>query len=122
MQIKSWQRLLLADSLLAGTIAMPLAAQTQEPTLVAQACGHFVLSPGMVGVLMSSEAGSPINIRYGASPEARIHHIGYAGDRVTVLGRTCGEDSYAWYNVRFPQSGAEGWVRSDLITYYENDR
>lgn len=58
---------------------------------------------------------SAINIRDGASTTAYARHIGYAGDQVEILDRTRATDGYYWYKVRFPDSGAIGWVRGDFV-------
>jgi uncharacterized protein YgiM (DUF1202 family) len=64
--------------------------------------------------LASSEPGSPINIRQSASIDASVQEIAYAGDSIQVSSKTQGEDGYTWYKVEL-DSGASGWVRSDLI-------
>jgi hypothetical protein len=66
--------------------------------------------------LVSSDYGSPINVRDGANTGAYARHIGYAGDRVEVLDRMAGEDGYMWFFVRFTSSNATGWVRGDYIS------
>jgi Bacterial SH3 domain len=71
-------------------------------------------SSGMA-TLTSSEPGSAINIRAGVGTSSEILHLGYAGDRVEILNQVSGTDGYRWYNIRFPQSGATGWVRGDFI-------
>jgi hypothetical protein len=65
--------------------------------------------------LNSRDSGSAINIRAGASTTAEILHLGYSGDQVEIISQFSGEDGYRWYNIRFPQSGATGWVRGDFI-------
>jgi Bacterial SH3 domain len=65
--------------------------------------------------LISSEPGSAINIRAGVGTSSEILHLGYSGDRVEILNQVSGTDGYRWYNIRFPQSGAAGWVRGDFI-------
>jgi hypothetical protein len=65
--------------------------------------------------LISSEPGSAINIRAGVGTSAEVLHLGYGGDRVEVLNQVSGGDGFRWYNIRFPQSGATGWVRGDFI-------
>jgi hypothetical protein len=65
--------------------------------------------------LTAQELGSRINVRDGASPSAYARHYGYAGDPVLVLDETQGGDGKIWYQVRFTQSGATGWVRGDFV-------
>lgn len=67
-------------------------------------------------VLISREPGSPINIRSGAGTKFEPPiHIGYAGDIVRVKGYSSSNNGYVWYEVRFIQSGAVGWVRGDFL-------
>jgi Bacterial SH3 domain len=65
--------------------------------------------------LIAHDTSSPINIRAGASTTTEALHIGYSGDVVEVIEQVSGDDSYRWYHIRFPQSGAAGWVRGDFI-------
>lgn len=66
-------------------------------------------------VLQATEVGSKINIRSSPSTESSSPHYGLSGDKVEVQRQTKGKDGYTWYYVKFPRSGATGWVRSDLI-------
>jgi hypothetical protein len=68
-------------------------------------------------VLSGSEPGSRVNVRSGPSTAASTPHYGIVGDRIETLRQTQGNDGYIWYYIRFNQSGAEGWVRSDLIRF-----
>jgi uncharacterized protein YgiM (DUF1202 family) len=70
----------------------------------------------LTGVL-SSSSGGRINVRSAPSTQAASPHYGVEGDRVQVLKKTRVEDGALWYFVRF-DSGAEGWVRGDLIQVY----
>lgn len=72
-----------------------------------------------VGVL-TAEPGSRINVRTGPGMTHTAQHYGLPGDRVTLLESafepcnsplSCRE----WHRVRFPQSGAVGWVRGDFL-------
>ena len=58
--------------------------------------------------------GERINVRSGPSTSADSPHYGIAGDPVQILGNARGPQGYDWYRVVF-ESGAEGWVREDLI-------
>ncbi|MGG6295904.1 SH3 domain-containing protein [Leptolyngbya sp. AN02str] len=60
-------------------------------------------------------SGSRINVRESPSTRARIRHYGLPGDRVNILASTNASDGYTWYSVQFPQSGARGWIRGDLL-------
>lgn len=109
-------------------IALPLSALTpiflSTPAFsdqrIAQTYGQ-VCWRGDRGYLWAQDAGSPINIRDGASIQAYARHIGYRGDQVKVLQRTPSGDGYCWYQVKFAQSGATGWVRGDFIVDQSED-
>jgi uncharacterized protein YgiM (DUF1202 family) len=66
------------------------------------------------GVLAPDSEGQPINIRASASTTAAVQETGYGGDRVKILEKTEAGDNSTWYKVEL-ESGATGWVRSDLI-------
>jgi hypothetical protein len=97
-----------------GTIALANSAMLRGDRRSVSSTSN-VPSSGMAR-LISSEPGSAINIRAGVGTSAEILHLGYAGDRVEILNQVSGGDGYRWYNIRFPQSGATGWVRGDFIT------
>jgi hypothetical protein len=59
---------------------------------------------------------SRINVRESPSTDSRVRHYGLGGDRVTILNETNAPDGYRWYFVEFPQSGARGWIRGDLLS------
>lgn len=59
--------------------------------------------------------GSQVNVRSAPSVNAPSPSYGLVGDRVEVLNDTRGDDGFTWYYVRFPGSGAEGWIRGDFI-------
>lgn len=72
---------------------------------------------GDVGTLTTrQDYNTPIDIRTDASTTAKIRHIGYAGDEVTLLARRTGQDKTYWYQVKFPKSGATGWVQGNFIS------
>ncbi len=56
-----------------------------------------------------------VNIRATPSTSAPVRHYGLGGDRVTILNQTNAPDGYRWYFVEFPNSGARGWIRGDLL-------
>jgi hypothetical protein len=66
-------------------------------------------------VLTASDSDSQINIR--ATPSTTGDDLGYGlvGDRVEVIEQTT-TDRYTWHKVRFPRSGAVGWIRGDFVT------
>ncbi|MBW4658032.1 MAG: SH3 domain-containing protein [Drouetiella hepatica Uher 2000/2452] len=70
-------------------------------------------------VLTSSQPQAPINVRERATTSAGIAHIGYGGDRLSILDKMQGEDGNTWYSVRL-ESGERGWVRSDFVSQDAN--
>ncbi|MGV0026034.1 SH3 domain-containing protein [Phormidesmis priestleyi ANT.L61.2] len=60
-------------------------------------------------------SGSRVNVRQSPSTSAPVRHYGVGGDRVTILNQTNAPDGYRWYFVEFPNSGARGWIRRDLL-------
>ncbi len=69
---------------------------------------------GRPSVLTAREPGAAINIREFASMNSRVRYHASPGDPVQVAGSAQGDDGFMWYQVRF-ESGAVGWVRSDLV-------
>lgn len=59
--------------------------------------------------------GSRVNIRETPSTSSDVRHYGLGGDRVNILNQTNAPDGYRWYFVEFPNSGARGWIRGDLL-------
>lgn len=70
-------------------------------------------------VLTGRDYGSRVNVRSAPTINSSSPHYGLVGDRVYVLGKVPGTDSYTWYYVRFP-SGAKGWIRGDLVSVATN--
>ncbi len=74
-----------------------------------------------VGTLIAHDRGSQINLR--SQPTARSRAMGYglAGDQVNIL--QCQQDTDTagsdlnWCQVKFLESGAVGWIRSDFISF-----
>lgn len=67
--------------------------------------------------LTANDPGAQINVRTAPTTQANSPHYGVAGDWVEVLNASDGGDGYIWYYVRFYQSGAEGWIRSDFLSF-----
>lgn len=65
--------------------------------------------------LVGETPGSPVNVRSAPSVNASSPSYGLVGDRIEVLNDTQGDDGFTWYYVRFPASGAEGWIRGDFV-------
>jgi len=55
------------------------------------------------------------NIRSGAGTDYKPLHTAYPGDRIRVIGKAYDRGGYLWYNIYFPQSGAEGWIGAHLV-------
>jgi Bacterial SH3 domain len=72
--------------------------------------------PPQAAVLTASDPSQQINVYSQPSFQSDSPHYGLAGDRITLLSETTGDDGYLWYYVRF-ESGAEGWVRSDFVSF-----
>lgn len=71
---------------------------------------------GTTGSLIAVENSTkPVPIRDGASLQSYTRHIGYSGDQVQILRYETGADQFTWFKVRFPESQATGWVRSNNI-------
>jgi hypothetical protein len=64
---------------------------------------------------IQAHSGSRVNVRQYPSTSSAIQHYGLGGDRVDILERTNAPDGALWYLVKFPNSGARGWIRGDLI-------
>lgn len=69
------------------------------------------------GILNGGYTGARINVRSQPTTQSTSPHYGLDGDRVQVLNQTIGRDGHEWYYIQF-RSGAEGWVRGDLIDIY----
>ena len=65
--------------------------------------------------LRASDPRARINLRNQPNTQAPVRGIGAVGDQVAVLNNSTGADGLAWLYVRFPASGAEGWIRSDFV-------
>lgn len=78
-------------------------------------------SGGRFANLTSSNPNTRINVRSGPSIRSGSPHYGLSGDRVQILRCVQDQDTPGsdlnWCNVRFVQSKATGWVRSDFIVF-----
>lgn len=95
------------------------ASGTQPEGTQARSSTQQELATGKSATLASAETGSPINIRQSASTDASVQEVAYSGDAIKVASKTQGSDGYTWYKVEL-DSGALGWVRSDLISTATN--
>ncbi len=70
-------------------------------------------------VLTASDPDSQITLRANPSESSKSFGYGLVGDRVQVIEQTTTDD-YTWYKMRFPRSGAVGWIRGDFVTLATN--
>ena len=96
-------------------IALGLAA-----TLIAW-LNSISLVLAIPATLYTRDSGSRINIRSSPTTQSLALHYGLSGDNVEVSREVKGESGYTWYYVKFSKSGAQGWVRGDLIRLQVND-
>lgn len=68
-----------------------------------------------IGILVAQDSNAQINVRDGPGLDSYNRHYGLAGDRVNIIGSTQSSDGSVWYHVKFPVSGANGWIRGDFI-------
>lgn len=73
------------------------------------------------GTLRAASPNAQINVRSEPTIRAASPHYGIVGDRVEILECVLDRDmpgsDLNWCNVRFPRSGAIGWIRSDFIIF-----
>ncbi|MGF1497963.1 MAG: SH3 domain-containing protein [Elainellaceae cyanobacterium] len=78
-------------------------------------------SGGRMATLNARDPGARINLRQQPTVNSGTNGYGLVGDRVELL--ECRQDydtpgsDLNWCEVRFPQSGAIGWIRSDFIIF-----
>ncbi len=104
-------------SLLALTTLVAMnSASAQTAPMVAQA------QSGCAAWLTAEDPQAQINVRSGPGRQYTSPHYGLVGDRVLILaGKVDGlaivtdRLGLSWVKVRFPKSGATGWVRRDLV-------
>ena len=64
--------------------------------------------------VLIGEPGSK-NIRSGPGVSYGKVHEAFPGDRVVIKSSDTDADGYTWYEVAFPESGAEGWIAAQLV-------
>ncbi len=81
---------------------------------------------GCAAWLTAEDPQAQINVRSGPGRQYASPHYGLVGDRVLIMpGKADGlaivtdRLGLSWVKVRFPNSGASGWVRRDLIGSFE---
>lgn len=72
--------------------------------------------------LIANNPDSRINFRSGPGTQYQRLGYGLVGDQVYILASSPPEadyekdsQGYIWYRVGFPESGAKGWMRADLL-------
>lgn len=74
-----------------------------------------------IGTLTATDPTAQINVRSESTQYSRAIAYGLVGDRVSILDCVVDTDSARsdlnWCEVRFPESGAIGWIRSDFIIF-----
>ncbi len=91
----------------------PEATPTPTPT-PGQTPAGTPINPPQSAQLIANQPESRINLRSGPGTSFAAKGYGLVGDPVQLLRSTTASDG-TWYYVRFEQSGAEGWIRSDFI-------
>ena len=76
------------------------------------------LADAREGALTAQDARAQINLRENANTNSARLGFGLAGDRVSILSETRGEDGYTWYRVQFHKTGVLGWIRSDFVKIF----
>lgn len=81
-----------------------------EPTKLAQG------GTNTINVFLTAEPGSNINLRSGPGLEFAVLNRAEVGQTVTTFELQQPQEA-TWYRVRVDASGAQGWVRSDLLVW-----
>ncbi|MDK3156525.1 DUF2927 domain-containing protein [Kamptonema cortianum] len=77
--------------------------------------GDVLPSFARPAVLSTRSTTSWINVRAWPSTTSTIRHQGRAGDRVEIIRDAKGNDGAIWHYLKFNNSNAEGWIRSDFV-------
>jgi hypothetical protein len=105
-------RVMIKNGTREGTIALANSAMAAGDRRVARETTPTLTAGAR---LRAQDASSPINIRRGASTDSEVLHLGYSGDAIEILDESTDGYGYRWFYIRFPQSGAIGWVRGDFV-------
>lgn len=92
-------------------------ASVVSPTPLPQATASKVEA-----ILTTSDASRQINVRATSSVTSKLLGYGSVGGRVQVLKQAISADgdAYVWYQVKFPRSGVQGWIREDFVRLRTN--
>ena len=69
-----------------------------------------------IAVLIASASNAQINLRSTPSTSSNLLGYGLVGDQVQIINQTRDDEGKTWYLVKFPQSGAQGWIREDFVS------
>jgi hypothetical protein len=87
---------------------------SSEPQPQVEAGGSTSLGSNEA-VLAANDPDSQINLRNSPSLTGKDLGYGVVGDRVQIIEQIS-TDGYTWHKVRFPRSGAVGWIRGDFVS------
>ncbi len=94
-------------------ILFPKTSTINEKTKVNQIAKASALCS--TGTLVASEPDAEINIRSGAGLEYSAEHYGLPNDVVNLLANQNDKEGAVWYQVEFPTSKDQGWLKSDFV-------
>ncbi|MEL6260089.1 MAG: serine/threonine protein kinase [Cyanobacteria bacterium J06626_6] len=98
----------------ATTTAKPALDQASAPAPAPSPTSSSELARQPNATIVSPESGSK-NIRSGPGTHYPMLHIAYPGDRIIIQDSAKDAGGYTWYEVSFPQSGAQGWIAAQLV-------
>lgn len=76
---------------------------------------HSSTTHSSTNAAISGQGRDSKNIRSGPGTGYDVEHLAYPGDRITIRETAKDDGGYTWYKVYFPESGAEGWIASQLV-------
>jgi Bacterial SH3 domain/Tetratricopeptide repeat len=89
-----------------------------SPSVINDFIGRFSTNLPKEETLKAKNPDEEINIRSGAGTDFEKLHVGFAGDKVTVISSARDKSNAIWYRVEF-SSGAQGWVHQKFIDVKE---
>lgn len=93
----------------------PTASSAPTASPAPPAAGGTPINPPTSAQLIAQQPEAKINLRTQPDANSSAKGYGLVGDPVQLLRTATGTDGHEWYYVKFEQSGAEGWIRSDFI-------
>lgn len=97
-----------------GDIGQPNYPDVASSSPQLQAGGSTSLGSNEA-VLAANDPDLQINLRDTPSLTGKDLGYGVVGDRVQIIDQIT-TDGYTWHKVRFPRSGAIGWIRGDFVS------